>query len=111
MAFQLAYYKQNGKCDSTYESAMTKQFLHGRTETIRSVTNDSIAFTKTWASSSASKDDKIAALRQAIDTHIKIATDCKNGKGVDRHLYGLYNLARHNQQKLPKYEFPQIFKV
>jgi len=32
MAYQLAYYRLTGKTASTYESCMTKQFLHGRTE-------------------------------------------------------------------------------
>lgn len=32
MAYQLAYYQLTKKTVSTYESCMTKQFLHGRTE-------------------------------------------------------------------------------
>jgi carnitine O-acetyltransferase len=32
MAYQLAYHQLTGKTVSTYESCMTKQFLHGRTE-------------------------------------------------------------------------------
>ena len=46
LAIQLAYYKLLGRCDATYESASTKQFLHGRTETVRSVSNESVAFCK-----------------------------------------------------------------
>jgi carnitine O-acetyltransferase len=38
MAYQAAYYSLYGKVESTYEPAMTKNFLHGRTEAIRSVT-------------------------------------------------------------------------
>lgn len=38
MAYQAAYYSLYGKVESTYEPAMTKAFLHGRTEAIRSVT-------------------------------------------------------------------------
>lgn len=34
---------------------------------------------------------------------------CKNGFGVDRHLFGLYNLAKHKQQRLLNYEIPNIF--
>jgi carnitine O-acetyltransferase len=32
--------------DCTYEPAMTKAFLHGRTEAIRTVQPESVAFTK-----------------------------------------------------------------
>lgn len=48
MGYQLAYYKLKGKPASTYESANTKRFLHGRTETLRSVTKESVDFTKAF---------------------------------------------------------------
>lgn len=38
MAYQAAYFSLYGKPESTYEPAMMKAFLHGRTEAIRSVT-------------------------------------------------------------------------
>ena len=41
MALQLAYYKDaNKKFALTYESSMTRLFLHGRTETVRSFTQE-----------------------------------------------------------------------
>ena len=41
MALQLAYYKDSaGKFALTYESSMTRLFLHGRTETVRSFTKE-----------------------------------------------------------------------
>ena len=46
MAFQAAYYGLYGRVESTYEPAMTKQFLHGRTEAIRTVQPESVAFVK-----------------------------------------------------------------
>lgn len=48
MAYQLAYYRQYGKPCPTYESASTRKFLTGRTETVRSCSADSVAFTKAW---------------------------------------------------------------
>lgn len=45
-ALQLAWYKDQGYVSATYESASTRGFLHGRTETIRSVTADSRTFVK-----------------------------------------------------------------
>ncbi|CAG9949373.1 unnamed protein product [Clonostachys rosea f. rosea IK726] len=50
MAFQAAYYGLYGKVECTYEPAMTKVFLHGRTEAIRSVSEESVEFVQTfWA--------------------------------------------------------------
>lgn len=37
MAYQATYFSLYGRCESTYEPAMTKSFLHGRTEAIRTV--------------------------------------------------------------------------
>ncbi|KAG1471185.1 hypothetical protein G6F56_002266 [Rhizopus delemar] len=48
MAFQLAYYRQYGQPCPTYESASTRKFLKGRTETVRSCSVESVAFTKAW---------------------------------------------------------------
>jgi hypothetical protein len=45
---QVAYYRMRGRFDSTYESAMTKHFLGGRTETIRPVTAESCALARAW---------------------------------------------------------------
>lgn len=48
MVFQLAYYRHYGQPCPTYESASTRKFLTGRTETVRSCTEESVAFTKAW---------------------------------------------------------------
>lgn len=44
MALQLAWYKATGTYTATYETASTRLFLHGRTETIRTLSLASIAF-------------------------------------------------------------------
>jgi len=110
MAFQLAYYKLNGKTESTYESANTKKFLSGRTETLRSVTKESVQFTKTWSDPKAAKEQKIGSLKVATEAHIKRALLAKNGLGVDRHLFALRNLAYQKQQRLPRYTVPSLFQ-
>ena len=46
MVIQLAYYKKYGVSRSTYESAQTRKFKHGRTETCRTVSIDSVAVVK-----------------------------------------------------------------
>lgn len=44
MALQLAWYRTRGTVTATYETALTRLFHHGRTETIRSLSSDSQAF-------------------------------------------------------------------
>lgn len=44
MAMQLAWYRTRGSFTATYETALTRLFLHGRTETIRTLTSESRRF-------------------------------------------------------------------
>ncbi|KAK2460704.1 hypothetical protein APHAL10511_007174 [Amanita phalloides] len=91
MAFQAAYFGLYGRVECVYEPAMTKAFLHGRTEAIRSVQRDSVEFTKVFYSE-ATPQQKIAALRKACGNHVKLTKECSQGLGQDRHLYALYCL-------------------
>ncbi|OZJ03582.1 hypothetical protein BZG36_03048 [Bifiguratus adelaidae] len=88
MAFQAAYYGLYGKVESTYEPAMTKAFLHGRTEAIRTVTSEVVDFVKTFCSDQP-MDKKISTLRKAAAKHTKLTQLASKGLGVDRHLYAL----------------------
>lgn len=45
-AIQLAYYRLHHEVTATYETGHTRLFYHGRTETIKATTSDSVAFTK-----------------------------------------------------------------
>ncbi|KAI6354599.1 hypothetical protein MCOR25_008542 [Pyricularia grisea] len=91
MAYQAAYYGLYGRAECTYEPAMTKFFLHGRTEAVRSVTDESINFIQTfWADNPA--EAKVEALRTACKKHVNMTKDCAKGQGCDRHLYALFCL-------------------
>ena len=89
MALQAAYFGLYGKCESTYEPAMTKTFFHGRTEAIRSVTTESANFVQNYYSSTATPHFKLEALRNALKAHTNITRECSKGQGQDRHLYAL----------------------
>ncbi|KAJ2225730.1 Carnitine O-acetyltransferase mitochondrial [Coemansia sp. RSA 485] len=104
MAIQLGYYKLHGKNRATYEAAATRRFAHGRTETCRSVSNESVAFCRVFEDPAVSSSDKLAALQAAVRAHGAYAKACSEGKGVDRHLLGLRLLLRPGEEK------PAIFK-
>lgn len=89
MAFQAAYYALYGKTECTYEPAMTKKFLHGRTEAVRTVSEESNAFVRKFCDD-APPAEKIAYLRRACDKHVANTRVCSEGLGQDRHLYGLF---------------------
>lgn len=123
MAFQAAYYKLYGRCETTYEPAMTKAFLHGRTEAIRSVQPASLAFVQAYTSPKPAPDDKarkerntttIDKLRKACESHTKLSKTCASGNGFDRHLYALNCITKQmvQQGKLEELngELPNIFR-
>ena len=89
MAFQAAYYGLYGRLENVYEPAMTKVFLHGRTEAIRAVSPESADFVRTfWGENPATQ--KIEALRKATQKHTAHTKECAKALGQDRHLYALY---------------------
>jgi carnitine O-acetyltransferase len=104
MVIQLAYYKMYGQSRPTYESAATRRFQHGRTETCRSVSTESVAFCEAMTSSTATVAEQITAFRAAIKSHGEYINAASAGLGVDRHLFGL-------KQLVPKgAELPALFK-
>lgn len=91
MAFQAAYYGLYGRVECTYEPAMTKVYLHGRTEAIRSVTPESVDFVQTfWAENPAQQ--KVDALKRACMKHTANTRECSKAQGCDRHLYALFSV-------------------
>ena len=67
-------------------------FLHGRTETIRTCSNESTDFAKAMLSTVSDKE-KVQKLRTAVDAHKKYTVMAMNGRGVDRHFFGFKILA------------------
>lgn len=89
MAFQAAYYGLYGRVDNTYEPAMTKIFLHGRTEAIRVATPESVRFVQTFWGEHPPQQ-KVEALKTATQQHTRVTKECAKALGQDRHLYALY---------------------
>eukprot|EP00744_Colponema_vietnamica_P004683 GILI01006949.1.p1 GENE.GILI01006949.1~~GILI01006949.1.p1 ORF type:complete len:839 (+),score=188.28 GILI01006949.1:215-2518(+) len=90
MALQLAYYRNQSKFVQTYESASARFYLNGRTETIRSCTNESCAFVNAMLNEASTQEERGKLLRAACDKHSVNTNLAMTGKGVDRHLFALY---------------------
>lgn len=98
MAFQAAYYGLYGRVECTYEPAMTKMYLHGRTEAVRTVSPESVNFVQTfWADNPA--EQKVEALKRACQKHVDNTKECAKGQGCDRHLYALFCLWQRLQDE------------
>ncbi|CAH7684772.1 choline acetyltransferase [Phakopsora pachyrhizi] len=94
MAFQVCYFSLYGRVESTYEPAMTKSFHRGRTEGIRTVSEESTEFVKKFCSSTVDDQQKVQALRKACKYHQELTRECSNGLGQDRILFAMYSLAK-----------------
>ncbi|KAJ1942014.1 Carnitine O-acetyltransferase mitochondrial [Kickxella alabastrina] len=91
MAMQLAYYRKLRHVPATYESASTKAFIRGRTETSRSVSEHSVQWCRMMVDhpEMSSLHAKSDMLKQAILNQSSFTALCAKGLGIDRHLLGL----------------------
>nr|XP_056713390.1 peroxisomal carnitine O-octanoyltransferase [Euleptes europaea] len=104
LALQLAYYKLHGHPASCYETAMTRRFYHGRTETMRPCTMEAVEWCKSMLDPDCTPGQRHQHLLKAVSKHNKLMKECENGKGFDRHLFGLLLVAK--DQCLP---VPELF--
>jgi carnitine O-acetyltransferase len=116
MIIQLAYFKMYGKNRPTYESAATRRFQQGRTETCRSVSDESVAFCKAMGDHTISPETTAALFHKAVKGHIEYISAASDGKGVDRHLFGLKNLLAPNDElpaiyKDPAYSYSSTWRI
>jgi len=95
IAMQLAYYKDSGgKFAHTYESAMTRLYLHGRTETVRSFTQELKDFVLAMNDPESTVEERRELMKAAANKHQNTYRDCMSGQGIDRHLFSLYIVCR-----------------
>ncbi len=95
-ALQLASYRMFGKQVGTYEAALTRTFLHGRTETARPVSPQSKAFVECMGLKphDGNRKEKALLLKKAAAVHDEYQRVACDGRGVDRHLFGLSGMVR-----------------
>lgn len=91
VALQMAHYQLHNRLGPCYESASTRSFAYGRTETIRSLTKDVAEFCL---------DPNYETLRAAVESHKSYAIAATNGLAIDRVLLGyrmVFNELKANQ--------------
>ena len=115
MAMQLATYRLWGKQAGTYEATQTRTFLHGRTETTRSVSPASAAFCEAMGMApqydehvESIRKKKLELLHDAVMTHVKYMGKAAAGEGVDRHFMGL-SLCAGEGESLPALYSDPVF--
>lgn len=98
-ALQLAHFYDKGRYVLTYESAMTRFYLKGRTETVRSCSDDLINFLNKLMSMNDQTDKTVDKTElknlyfKHAENHVNLNKAAMTGQGCDRHLFALYVMA------------------
>ncbi|XP_069804746.1 carnitine O-palmitoyltransferase 1, liver isoform-like isoform X2 [Dendropsophus ebraccatus] len=95
IALQLAHYRDKGKFCLTYEASMTRLFREGRTETVRSCTQESSNFVKAMMEPSKTNEERLKLFRAAAEKHQLLYRNAMTGAGIDRHLFCLYVVSKY----------------
>ncbi|KAF8206302.1 acyltransferase ChoActase/COT/CPT [Mycena galopus ATCC 62051] len=94
MVLQLAYFKTRDEFSATYETALTRMFKRGRTETIRSFTKQSRAWVLGMMDGNMPQQSRRNLLHHALHAHSSLTREAATGRGIDRHLLGLKLMLR-----------------
>ena len=112
-AMQLATYRLWGEQAGTYEATQVRPFLHGRTETTRTVSPANEAFVKKMGlypnlreQDQRVREEKVNLLRAAVDSHVKYMGSAAKAMGVDRHFLGLSMLVQDGESTPDLYSNP-----
>ncbi|GLY68043.1 choline/carnitine O-acyltransferase [Amycolatopsis taiwanensis] len=89
MAYQLAHKRAKGLNGATYESIATRQYRNGRTEAMRVLTPEVLAFVAAMEDPNASTEARRTAFRAAAAKHVSRAKECQAGDAPEQHLWEL----------------------
>ncbi len=101
VSLALAYFRDQKELPVTYETATTRGFLHGRTETIRPQSLEMREFIENFEHGALSRAQLADLVRKAGNHHRNYTRHCMVGKGVDRHLLAMRILAAENGMVMP----------
>jgi carnitine O-acetyltransferase len=109
LAYQLAHARTKGFVGATYESIATRHYRHGRTEAMRVVTPEVLAFVAAMDDPDA--DVRRSAFRAAAAAHVARAGQCQSGEAPEQHLWELQMLQRRRPDPrtsgpMPLYDSP-----
>ncbi len=89
MAYQLAHRRAKGLTGATYESIATRQYQNGRTEAMRVVTPEVLAFVEAMDDPAVEADKRAELFRAAAGKHVTRAKECQLGDAPEQHLWEL----------------------
>jgi carnitine O-acetyltransferase len=110
LALQLAYFTLTGRMDAVYQPVHMRRFKAGRTEAVRPVTRDTLAFCR-LATAGAPHEAVVPLARRALRDIKARASRSRDGCGIDRHFFALYNLAARSGLGVGLFEDPAYLRL
>lgn len=109
IALQLAQYRTFGTLKSVYEPVSIRHYREGRTECARATSMEKFAVVQA-VENGASDADIYQAMQIASEAHAKRIMGCRNGFGIERHLFGLEQVWLQYGEELEIDELPALFE-
>lgn len=94
IGFQLAHLRTKGLIGATYESVATRHFDRGRTEAMRVVTPEIVAFANAMDDDQIHDQTKSELFRKAAKKHSLRLRECQQGLAPEQHLWQLQLVAQ-----------------
>ncbi|GAA1529996.1 choline/carnitine O-acyltransferase [Streptomyces albidochromogenes] len=110
VAYQLAHQRAKGHLGATYESIATRQYRHGRTEAMRVVTPETVAFVTAMDDPAADAAKRRTAFLAAAERHVARANECQAGQAPEQHLWELELIQRRRGAGLGVSEQPALYR-
>jgi carnitine O-octanoyltransferase len=105
-----SYYKLHGHYPPTYETATMRVYYHGRTETVRSCSVESVTWIEAMKKTNVTNAEKAKLFKAAADAQNRLMSEARKGKGIDRHLFGLWCTAYENKMEIPEFYDDPLYK-
>lgn len=92
MALQAAYYSIYGQVGNGFEPVQSRQYLHGRTDVVRTTTPEATEFARSFCNREADAVQTVEAMRLAANKQVAISKRCAEGGSHHRHLFVLHQM-------------------
>ncbi|KAJ3333323.1 hypothetical protein HDU76_009295, partial [Blyttiomyces sp. JEL0837] len=93
IALQLVWKRMHENPTAVTQEVSTRVFKHGRTETVRPLTEETAEFVNTFDDDDILYDDKRVLYAKAVRSYVKNMEEAAAGKGFDSHLLALKSIA------------------
>jgi carnitine O-acetyltransferase len=110
LGFQLAHFRTKGLIGATYESVSSRHFERGRTEAMRVVTPEIVAFVNSMQDTKSDHASRYLALRAAAEQHTLRLRQCQNGEAPEQHLWQLLLIAQQHGKTLGTGDHFKLFE-